>query len=158
MQGLVGLDWSGSVATQSARLRAFCTSFAAQAPVTLPESGLQTYHDLIRSVCMRPDAQGVLAGLKAAAAVQPWFAKPYENLAAGSPTAASVTYEYMRRCRPLGISDVLALDLVVAKQCQRHPDFPEGVRALLIDKSRDAKWSPVGFEGVSETLVKAFFV
>lgn len=157
MQGLVGLDWGGSVAGQRARLRAFCTAFAAQTPVTLPESGLQTHHDLIRSICMRPDAQGVLAGLKAAAAAQPWFAKPYDNLAAGSPTAASVTYEYMRRCRPLGIGDVLALDLVVAKQCQRHPDFPEGVRALLIDKSRDAKWSPGAFDQVSDALVEGFF-
>jgi hypothetical protein len=57
----------------------------------------------------------------------------------------------------LGIADVLALDLVVAKQCQRHPDFPEGVRALLIDKSRDAQWSPGGFEGVSAGLVEGFF-
>ena len=46
---------------------------------------------------------------------------------------------------------------MVAKQCQRHADFPEGVRALLIDKSRDAAWSPPSFEAVDDTLVDGFF-
>jgi len=158
MQGLAGLDWSGSVATQRARLRTFCREFSALSPLSMPDSGLRTHHDLIRDVCTRPDAQGVLAGLKDAAAAHAWFAKPYENLAAGSPTAASVTYEYMRRCRPLGIREVLDVDRVVARQCQRHPDFPEGVRALLIDKSRDPTWSPAGFDGVTAGLVDGFFV
>lgn len=158
MQGLAALDWSGPVAEQRTRLRTFCTEFAAQVPLAMPESGLRTHHDLIQNICTRPDAQGVLQGLKDAAAREPWFAKPYENLAAGSPTAASVTFEYMRRCRHLGIAQVLALDLVIARQCQRHPDFPEGVRALLIDKSRDARWSPAGFDGVTAALVDEFFV
>jgi hypothetical protein len=55
------------------------------------------------------------------------------------------------------MNDLLALDLVVAKQCQRHPDFPEGVRALLIDKTRDAVWSPPSFDAVDDTLVDGFF-
>lgn len=157
LDGLAGLDWSGSVAAQRVRLREFCRAFSAAEPLTLPESGLRKHHDIIRDLCSRPDAQGVLEGLREAAASEAWFAKPWENLAAGSPTAACVTYEYMRRCKHLGIADVLALDLLIAKQCQRNPDFPEGVRALLIDKSRDAKWSPPGFDGVTPALVEGFF-
>jgi hypothetical protein len=71
--------------------------------------------------------------------------------------AARVTWEYMRRARPLGLEQVLAMDLVVARQCQRHHDFPEGVRALLIDKSRDATWSPARFDEVDQALVDGFF-
>jgi enoyl-CoA hydratase len=63
----------------------------------------------------------------------------------------------MRRCRLLGLEQVLALDLAVARQCQRHPDFPEGVRALLIDKTRDARWSPPAFADVDAALVDGFF-
>jgi hypothetical protein len=64
----------------------------------------------------------------------------------------------MRRSRLLGLGQVLALDLIVAGQCQRHPDFPEGVRALLIDKTRDAAWSPTSYEGVTPERVEAFFM
>jgi enoyl-CoA hydratase/carnithine racemase len=155
--GLVSLDWRGTGASQRARLREFCTGFAAQAPLAMPDSALRRHHDAIRAIGMAPDAPGVLTALRAAAAREPWFARPLENLANGSPTAACVTWEYMRRSRQLGIEQVLALDLVVARQCQRHADFPEGVRALLIDKSRDAAWAPPSFDEVSPALVAEFF-
>lgn len=157
VERLATLDWQGSVAQCRARLREFCMSFAAEAPLSLPQSGLQHHHAAIRDLCMQPSAQAVLARLRELAALEPWFAKAYENLVAGSPTAACVTFSYMRRSRLLGLGQVLALDLIVAGQCQRHPDFPEGVRALLIDKSRDAVWSPAAYEEVSPALVEAFF-
>jgi enoyl-CoA hydratase/carnithine racemase len=145
------------VAQCRARLREFCLLFASESPLTLPQSGLQRHHDAIRELCMQASAPAVLARLRELAAGEPWFAKAYENLAAGSPTAACVTFSYMRRSRLLGLGQVLALDLIVAGQCQRHPDFPEGVRALLIDKTRDAAWSPPTYEGVTPALVEAFF-
>jgi enoyl-CoA hydratase/carnithine racemase len=157
VERLAALDWSGPVAAQRARLRAFCTAFAAESPLPMPESALRRHHDAIRTIGMAPTAEAVLDALRVAAVGEPWFAKPLENLANGSPTAACVTFEYMRRCRLLGLEQVLALDLVVARQCQRHPDFPEGVRALLIDKSRDPKWSPSSFAAVDDARVAGFF-
>ena len=100
----------------------------------------------------------MLDALRGAAAVDPWFAPLQRNLEQGSPTAACVSLEYLRRCRLLGLDEVLALDRVVAQQCQRHPDFPEGVRALLIDKTRDAAWSPPRLEEVTQARVDGFFV
>jgi enoyl-CoA hydratase/carnithine racemase len=157
LAGLAALDWAGPTAAGRARLRAFCTAFAAEAPPALPESALRRHHDTIRGIGMRGSAESVLDGLRDAAAHEPWFVRPFENLANGSPTAARVTFEYMRRSRLLGLREVLELDLVVAKQCQRHPDFPEGVRALLIDKKRDAAWSPATYAEVSPALVGEFF-
>ena len=157
LQRLAALDWAGPAAARRARLRAFCTAFAAEAPLPMPESALRRHHEAIRAIGMQGSAKGVLDALREAAQAEPWFATPMKNLAAGSPTAARVTFEYMRRCRLLGLEQVLDVDLAVARQCQRHPDFPEGVRALLIDKTRDARWSPAGLDEVSESLVEAFF-
>ena len=95
--------------------------------------------------------------MQEAAAADSWFAKPLENLQQGSPTAAAVTLEYLRRSRLLGLGQVLELDLVVAKQCLRHPDFPEGVRALLIDKDKAPRWSPASPQDVTTALVEEFF-
>ena len=157
IDALAALDWGGPIAAQRGRLRDLCRSFAAQSAVSLPQSGLMKHHHLIREICSGSSAQAVLEGLKAAAEHEPWFSGPYKNLAAGSPTAACVTFEYMQRCKHLGIRQVLELDLILARQCQRNPDFPEGVRALLIDKSRDPKWSVSDFSGVSPEQVGVFF-
>jgi len=106
---------------------------------------------------MQANAIGVRDALLAAAEEDPWFEAPARSLAGGSPTAAHVTYEYLRRCRMRSLAEVLELDLVLARQFQRHRDFPEGVRALLIDKDRKPIWSPAGFEEVDALLVEAHF-
>jgi enoyl-CoA hydratase/carnithine racemase len=157
LERLAALDWSGSTPARRARLRAFCTSFAAESPVALPASALRTHHDAIRRIGMAGSAEAALEALRDAAAGEPWFSGPLKNLANGSPTAARVTFEYMRRARLLGLAEVLTMDLEIARQCQRHHDFPEGVRALLIDKSRDPTWSPASFDGVDDAMVAAFF-
>ena len=86
-----------------------------------------------------------------------WFATPASNLAAGSPTTAHVAFEYLRRTRRMSLAQVLRLDLVLAKACQRHHDFAEGVRALLIDKDRQPRWSPDRFEAVDAAHVARHF-
>ena len=85
------------------------------------------------------------------------FRTAADNLANGSPTAAHVTFEYLRRTRQMSIAEVLRLDLVLARNFQRHHDFPEGVRALLIDKDRSPKWSPSRFDDVDAADVAAHF-
>lgn len=88
---------------------------------------------------------------------EPYFATAAKNLSQGSPTAAHVTFEYLKRCRPCDIDEVLALDLILAKQFQRHHDFSEGVRALLIDKDKTPKWSPSDWHAVDAALIEAHF-
>jgi enoyl-CoA hydratase/carnithine racemase len=88
---------------------------------------------------------------------EPYFATAAKSLSQGSPTAAHVTFEYLKRARPMDIDEVLALDLILAKQFQRHHDFSEGVRALLIDKDRTPRWSPSDWNAVDASLVEAHF-
>ncbi len=88
---------------------------------------------------------------------EPYFANAAKNLSQGSPTAAHVTFEYLQRSKTLEIDQVLALDLILAKQFQRHHDFSEGVRALLIDKDKTPKWSPREWRDVDSSLIEAHF-
>jgi enoyl-CoA hydratase/carnithine racemase len=91
------------------------------------------------------------------AAREPYFANAAKNLSQGSPTAAHVTFEYLERTKPLEINEVLALDLILAKQFQRHHDFSEGVRALLIDKDKLPQWSPRDWSAISRDLIESHF-
>ena len=124
----------------------------------LPLSNLRQYYDAIRFITSQPDVQAIKDCLVVAAQEDPFFKPMADNLVNGSPTAAHVTFEYMRRSKQLSIEQVLALDLVLAKQFQRHHDFSEGVRALLIDKDKAPKWSPARLEEVSDELISGHFI
>ena len=58
----------------------------------------------------------------------------------GSATTAWIFHEQLQRAGSMSLADTLRMELNIAGQCARHPDFPEGVRALLVDKDRNPNW------------------
>ncbi|RNG20096.1 enoyl-CoA hydratase/isomerase family protein [Streptomyces botrytidirepellens] len=77
-----------------------------------------------------------------------WAKTTLGSPAAASPLSLRLTDELLR----LGERDTLAAclrrDLAVASRLVREPDFAEGVRAKLVDKTGDARWSYGSAEAV----------
>jgi len=48
--------------------------------------------------------------------------------------------EQLRRVPELTLTESFAMELSIATRCAQLPDFPEGVRALLIDKDGQPNW------------------
>lgn len=155
---LRGLPWQGQAAADRTELTRTLEAFAAPFESTRPPSLLRRHFDALHAIGLRPTAIGIRDALRAAALADPWFQSIADNLSQGSPTAAFLTLEYMRRAKPLSLAQVLDMDLTVTRACQRAHDFPEGVRALLIDKDRAPKWSPSRFEDVDPGAVAAHFI
>ena len=82
----------------------------------------------------------MLEQLQRAAQDDPWFDAPANSLERGSPTAALISHRYLHDCFHRSLEEVLGLDLVLARRFLRGHDFPEGVRALLIDKDKTPRW------------------
>ena len=75
-----------------------------------------------------------------------------------SPIALSVTLEAVRRAAKLDtLEDVLAQDYRVSSASLRSHDLVEGIRAQLVDKDRNPKWSPASLPDVSPADVEAYF-
>jgi enoyl-CoA hydratase/carnithine racemase len=151
------LDWTNSAADNGALLTDALLSLHRKYHLGLPLSNLRQYFDAIRFIAMQSCVTKVRDALITAAAEDPFFEPMANNLKNGSPTAAHVTWAYLRKSRSMSIAQVLALDLTMAKQFQRHHDFPEGVRALLIDKDRNPVWSPNSFGDVPAALTAKHF-
>ena len=49
------------------------------------------------------------------------------------------------------LPEVFREELILSTQCARHPDFIEGVRALLVDKDNAPQWRPATLSGVTES-------
>lgn len=81
------------------------------------------------------------------------------NLIAGrSPIAVAVTMAAVRRAATLDtLEDVLRQEFRTASAALRSHDLVEGIRALLVDKDRNPKWSPSSLERCSPEAVEAYF-
>ncbi|WP_328321244.1 enoyl-CoA hydratase/isomerase family protein [Streptomyces sp. NBC_00388] len=80
------------------------------------------------------------------------------TLLSRSPTAVKVTLAAVRRARELGtLERVLEQEFRVSCAALTSPDFTEGIRAQVIDKDRNPRWSPAELAGVTGERVAGFF-
>ena len=99
--------------------------------------------------------EGILAAL--AAMPGEWAQKTAAALAQKSPKALKVTLATIRNARGLAsLEAALNVEYRLAVRLFEDGEFPEGVRALLVDKDRKPNWSPAQLEGVSSELVQSY--
>lgn len=101
-----------------------------------------------------PLVQSILADRDHA---DPWLRGNAERLAAGSPTAAAVIHEQLRRSAHRSLAEVFRSEAALAVQFTRRHDFPEGVRALLVDKDNQPAWRPARLDDLSPEWVEEHF-
>ncbi len=110
----------------------------------------------IASACAGSLLQAV-ESLGALAIDRPWYQKALENLAHGCPVTAHIVDEQLRRGRDMSLADALRMEWNISVQCSRHPDFPEGVRAQLVDKDKQPRWRHASLAAVPSDYVAAHF-
>ena len=74
-----------------------------------------------------------------------------------SPTALAFTLEAFRRGANLTLKDALHAEFLLTRTTMAYPDFAEGVRAMVVDKDRQPKWSPAGIGGIDQKVVEGMF-
>ncbi|ANI41595.1 enoyl-CoA hydratase/isomerase family protein [Mycolicibacterium vaccae] len=85
-------------------------------------------------------------------------AEAADLIASRSPVAVSVTLEAVRRAAKLDtLEDVLRQEFRISCASLRSHDLVEGIRAQLIDKDRNPKWSPASLSQVTSADVEAYF-
>ncbi|MEO6201412.1 MAG: enoyl-CoA hydratase/isomerase family protein [Cryobacterium sp.] len=74
-----------------------------------------------------------------------------------SPTALCVTLESLHRARALGtLEETLNQEYRVSLRLAATAEFLEGVRAQVIDKDRNPKWSPATLADVDRATVEGY--
>jgi len=96
---------------------------------------------------------GILAALEASGT--PWAQETLATLRHVSPSAVLWTFEMLRRGAGRTLEQALDAELAMTRQVTKHPDFAEGVRAMLVDKDRTPKWSPARIKEVDPAAIRA---
>ncbi|MCS4489981.1 3-hydroxyisobutyryl-CoA hydrolase [Corynebacterium sp. ES2775-CONJ] len=87
----------------------------------------------------------------------PELAERFDTLTkVASPTSMIAALELLTRSQEAStIEEELRLEERLGAYQRQHPDFAEGVRAVLVDKTRDASFSPAHIDNVDKDAIKA---
>lgn len=81
------------------------------------------------------------------------------TLRAKSPTSLKLTLRLLREAKAsTSLRQCLVREYGAALEIFINHDFPEGIRAAVIDKDKQPKWSPARLEDVTPAMIDAYFV
>lgn len=149
--------WSASAARNDAQLRRILRQFSAASQAQLPAAQVQPQLPLINELCDGEDIHEVIERITALQTEDPWLARARDGLAHGSKLAALWIDRQLRQTRHASLREVFQSELQLSTNIVRHPEFAEGVRALLIDKDRKPAWSYASSRDVPGELLERFF-
>ena len=99
--------------------------------------------------------EGILAALSELPGA--WAEKTRNTLVSKSPKALKLTLAAVRQARGLAsLEDALNVEYRLVCRLFEDGEFPEGVRALIVDKDRKPGWQPPTLDGVSDALIQSY--
>ncbi len=157
LEALSRAEWTGRRQDDADRLSHLLQAHAAEPDPA--ESPLRRHQAVVDEATGSDDLAEIGARLASLASQDdPWLAAAGKTFSRGSPTSAALSHALWRRAASLPLADVFRLEYQVSLGCCAHPDFAEGVRALLIDKDRNPRWSPSTLAEVTRDHVEAHFI
>ena len=124
--------------------------------VTPPEARIEANCDRINKHFASDRFEDILASLEADDS--DWAAKELATLRSKSPQTCKVALRQLADSAQLdSFADNMAMEYRIASRVLTRPDFAEGVRAVIVDKTNDPKWDPATPEGVSDELIDSIF-
>ena len=86
-----------------------------------------------------------------------WAQETLAALHAASPSSVLWSHELLRRGAGRTLEECLQAELALTRHATHHPDFLEGVRAMVVDKDRTPHWSPATLADVDPAGIAALF-
>ncbi len=121
----------------------------------VPPSRLAEEASWIDACYAAPTVEEVLARLRDAGEAASSAAKEIEGK---SPTCVKVAFRAVPSAAELPtLEDALEQEYRISTSCLRTADLIEGIRAQIVDKDRNPRWTPATLAEVDDAAVEAFF-
>ena len=122
----------------------------------VPDARIEGNGDKIARHFASDRFEDILASLEAADS--DWAAKELATLRTKSPQTCKVALRQLATSAGLDdFADNMTMEYRIASRVLTRPDFAEGVRAVITDKTSDPKWDPATPEEVTDDLLDAIF-
>jgi enoyl-CoA hydratase len=123
----------------------------------LPTFSLADWLDQINHVFSAETMVEIVTRLEATDDKDAWAAAALKALRTVSPSATHWTLQALRRGADLTLPAALDAEFRLTRTTMAHPDFVEGVRAMVVDKDRKPAWQPARIEDVKPATIAALF-
>ncbi len=154
LQRLLQSDWDGD---GFAAVQGVLKTLEADARVD-SQSAVRKHFDLIQQLT---DYSSVVDISNAIFAMDcrddQWLSRAQKSLRHGSPLAAHLIFEQLKKTRHLSLTEVFQDELILSVQCCLQEEFFEGVRALLVDKDGAPAWRFATIESVEREVIDSCF-
>jgi enoyl-CoA hydratase/carnithine racemase len=157
VEQLLQQRWESEPAVNHTLVRHVLRSFAEQSIGQCPGGQVEPHLGSINSLCDGDDIHEVIDNIVSLQTKDPWLTKAGESLSRGSPLAALWISRQLSEQRHASLKEVFQSEIRLATNIVRHPEFAEGVRALLIDKDRTPAWQYQSSREVPPDVLAAFF-
>ena len=111
----------------------------------------------IARLCDGDSVHEVIDNITGQQTEDPWLARARDSLAHGSKLAALWIERQLWETRHASLREVFQAEIQLATNIVRHPEFAEGVRALLIDKDRQPSWQYRSSTEIPDEVLDSFF-
>jgi enoyl-CoA hydratase/carnithine racemase len=122
---------------------------------TLPPFSLAALRPAIDHCFSAPSVLEIIARLEGVG--DAWAGETLAMLRAMSPSSVCWSFEIVRAGAERTLAQCLEAELALVQQVAFHPDFLEGVRAMVIDKDRRPIWQVARIEDVDPAAIRALF-
>jgi enoyl-CoA hydratase len=141
-----------AIVADPAALDTLLTEYEADAG----EPPLAAHQDAIDACFAAPSVEAILQALREDGS--DWAIAQHNTLLTKSPQTLKVAYRQLREGRGLKrFADNMAMEYRIGARVVQRRDFLEGVRAVIVEKDNQPKWSPATVEGVSDAVLEEIF-
>ncbi|MBE0482309.1 MAG: enoyl-CoA hydratase/isomerase family protein [Bacterioplanes sp.] len=150
LAGLVEQPWQANRAENHALVRRLIRS--QELPNDLcPDSRVEPIWDDLNTVFAENDLVAIDRALRTHSNESHWWKTGVQQYLKGCPATAALIMVQLERGQRMSLKEVVQWELILAWQAVRHPDFTEGIRALVLDKDGQPNWQHAHVSTVTES-------
>ena len=155
LECLAKQEWQEDSEANTALIDQVITAYASKSELGKPAANIEPHFDIIQQLTDYDKLVDIVAAISGYETDDAWLLKGAAALKHGSPISACNIYQALAQTKAMSLADVFRFELMLSTNVVRHPEFAEGVRALLIDKDKQPRWLYESVADVPASLLKA---